>query len=199
MPGGWSVVELAPCLVLEQRWSDSLLRRAVVPFGPALIGWFLLAVTRDSGFGIKLLAQPLAILMLLVAVLGALNFVRSFRRWREGVRLAIDASSVIGYPEARMWLSDYFVGLREHPRSSVKGATLCVYRDTRRGASARARLRIDLQNGSALVGPEASGPDAEWLEVRDALLPAAAAIARALGTKLNLDYPWCEEKVVVSW
>ena len=81
----------------------------------------------------------------------------------------------------------------------MKAATLTVYRDSKRGASARAKIRLELDDGTALVGPEASGPDEEWLAVRDALLPAAAAVARALKTKLNLEYPWCEARVVVSW
>jgi hypothetical protein len=128
-----------------------------------------------------------------------LNLIRSLRRKREGVRLSVDAASVTGYPEARSWLGDYFVRLQQHPRTAVKGASLSVYRDPKRGSSARAKVRIELEGGGALVGPEASGPDAEWPAVRDALLPAAAAVARALGMKLVLDYPTMNERVEVSW
>ena len=196
-PGGWSAVELKP-LILEQRLPPELMRRIVVPIGPLLLGAFILAASWNSHFGIKLAAWPVAIMLLGVFLLGVLNLFRSVRRARHGVRLEIDEKSVTGYPEARNWLADYFVHLEEHPRSAAKGVTLAVYRDPKRGTSARAKIRIEV-DGGALVGPEASGEDAQWPEVRDALLPAAAALARALGMKLVLDYPWANERKEVSW
>ncbi|MBS1149039.1 MAG: hypothetical protein H6Q89_737 [Myxococcaceae bacterium] len=197
-PGGWSVVTLQP-LVLEQRVPAELLRRVVVPLGPLLLGAFVIALSWQSHFGIKLAAWPVGFALLAIALLGVLNLIRSVRRQREGVRLAIDAATVTGYPEARTWLSDYFVRLQQHPRAAVKGASLTVYRDPKRGTSARAKVRLELEGGGALVGPEASGEDAQWTQVRDALLPAAAAIARAVGKKLVLDYPTMNERVEVSW
>lgn len=199
MPGGWVVVELSPRLLLEQRWVDDLLRRAVVPLGPLLLGAFLLAITRESDWGVQLAVVPLGVLLLGVAVLGGLNFLRAARRKREGVRLSVEASTVTGYPEARQWLADYFVGLQQVPRARVTAAKLTVYRDPKRGADARAKLRLELEGGGALIGPEACGPDGQWAEVRAAVLPAAAAVALALGVKLTLDYPWCEQRFEVSW
>lgn len=193
-PGGWSVAALAPRLTLEQRWTDNLLRRAVIPFGPIVLTAFLIGVTKEASEGVRMLALPLAGLLVIVALLGLLNFQRQARRKRSGVLLRVDASGVTGYPEARSWLSDYFVALQEHPRSSVRGATLTVYRDPRHG-TARARLAIELQNGAALVGPEASGQDLEWQAVRDSLVPAAVAVAQALGSKLSIFYPWCEQRI----
>jgi hypothetical protein len=197
-PGGWSVAKLSP-LTLEQQVPPELMRRVVVPLGPLLLGAFVIAASWNSHFGIQLAAWPVGFALLGISFLGVLNLVRSVRRSREGVRLVVDETTVTGYPEARSWFSDYFVGLEQHPRSSVKAASLSVYRDPKRGTSARAKIRIELETGAALVGPEASGTDAEWLEVRDALVPAAAAIAKALGKKLVLDYPTSKERVEVSW
>ena len=198
-PAGWVLAELSPRLVLEQRWTDDLFRRAVVPLGPLLLGAFLVAVTREADWGVQLAVAPLGVLLLGVALLGGLNFRRALRRKRDGVRLAIEPTAVTGYPEARGWLSDYFVTLRQVPRTRVSAVTLTVYRDPKRGTVARAKLHVELAGGAALVGPEASGPDLEWPAVRDAVLPAAAEVARALGLKLTLAYPWCEQRVEVSW
>ncbi len=198
LPGGWTVKELAPRLVFEQRWTDSLFRRAMIPLGPALIASFLFSVTRDASFWAQVLAWSLAVAMFLIALLGVLNLLRSWRRLREGVRLVIEPDLVTGYPEARTALGDYFVGLEEHPRARVKGAALTVYRDPKRRI-ARARIHLELEGGQALVGPEASGEDVEWVQIRDALLPAAAAVARALDVKLHLHYPWCGQRVDASW
>jgi hypothetical protein len=197
-PGGWAVAKLSP-LVLEQRVASDLLRRSVVPIGPLLLGAFVIAASWDSHYGVKLAAWPVGFALIAIFVLGVLNLVRSIRRRREGVRLVVDATMVTGYPEARSWLSDYFVKLEQHPRSAVKAASLSVYRDPKRGTSARAKVRIELEGGGALVGPEASGPDPEWVAVRDALLPAAAAVAQALGKKLVLATPTVNERVEVSW
>ena len=197
-PGGWSVVTRSP-LVLEQRVPPELLRRSVVPLGPLLLGLFVIAASWESHLGIKLAAWPVGFAFLAIFVLGVLNLIRSVRRAREGVRLAVDATTVTGYPEARSWLGDYFVRLQAHPHSAVKGTSLTVYRDPKRGSPARAKIRIELEGGAALVGPEASGEDKEWIAVRDALLPAAADLARALGKKLVLDYPSQNERVEVSW
>lgn len=197
-PGGWSAVTLAP-LVLEQKLPPELLRRSIVPLGPLLLGAYLLAATWDSHYGVKLAAWPVGVALELIALLGVFNLVRSIRRRREGVRLVVDAQTVTGYPEARSWLGDYFVRLETHPRAKAAGVTLCVFRDPKRGVSARAKVRIELEGGRALVGPEASGDDADWPAVRDALLPAAAAVARALGKKLVLDYPWKGQRLDVSW
>jgi hypothetical protein len=198
IPGGWSVVELSPRLLLEQRWTDSLLRRAVVPLGPLVVGLFLIGVTRESDWGVRLAVVPVAVLFFLVSFLGVLNLARSVRRRHQGVRLLIEPTQVTGYPEARSMLGDYFVALGQHPRAEVKGATLTVFRDPKRG-TARAKIHLELEGGRGLIGPEASGEDVQWPAVRDALLPAAAAIARALGVKLTLEYPWCEQRVEVSW
>ncbi len=197
-PGGWVVAQLSPALVLEQRWVDDLLRRAVVPLGPLLLGAFLIAITRTSDWGVQLAVVPLAVALLGIAVLGALNFSRALRRKRAGVRLSVEAGTVTGYPEARSWIADYFVGLQQVPRAKVKAVKLTVFRDPKKGSAARARISVELEDGAALVGPEASGPDLEWPAVRDALLPAAAQVARALGQKLTLDYPWCDQRVEVS-
>lgn len=197
-PGGWSVTQLSP-LVLEQRLVPELLRRSVVPLGPLLLGAFVVAASWQSQPGIQLAAWPVGFALLGVSILGVLNLLRSVRRSREGVRLAIDAATVTGYPEARGWLKDYFVRIEQHPRAAVTGACLSVYRDPKRGTSARAKIRIELEGGAALIGPEASGDDRQWLEVRDALLPAAAAIAKALGKKLVLDYPTMNERREVNW
>lgn len=191
-PGGWSVVSVAPGLVLEQEVASDLLRRAVVPIGPAVLAAFLFGVTRDSHWGIRLAVWPVAVAFVVICGLGVLNLIRSVRRRRDGVRLAVDAAKVAGYPEARSWLSDYFVRVAEHPRSAAKGATLTVYRDPKRGAPARAKLRIELTTGGALVGPEASGPDADWEEVRDTLKPAGEALATALGTHLKVSEDFSE-------
>ena len=192
------MAKLSP-LVLEQRVPPELLRRVVVPLGPLFLGAVVLGASWNSHFGIKLAAWPVALALLGIFVLGVLNVFRSVRRKREGVRLSVDDTTVTGYPEARSWVSDYFVRLQQHPRSAVKGTSLSVYRDPKRGASARAKIRIELAGGAARVGPAASGDDAQWTEVRDALLPAAAAIAAALGKKLVLDYPTMKEKLEVSW
>ena len=194
-PGGWSVVGVSPRLVLEQRVPPELLRRMVVPLGPLLLGAFIFAASFDSHFGIKLAAWPVAAMLVAIALLGVLNLIRSVRRQREGVRLVVDEAHVSGYPEARSALGDYFVRQEQHPRSNATAATLTVYRDPKRGTAARAKIRIELVGGKALVGPEASGEDAQWPAVRDALLPAAAAIARGLGSKLVLDYPWANERL----
>lgn len=185
-PGGWSVASVAPRLVFAQDVPSDLLRRTVVPLGPAVLAAFLFGVTRDAQWGIQLAVWPVAFAFVGIAGLGVLNLVRSVRRRRHGVRLEVAASTVAGYPEARNWLSDYFVSVTEHPRSAVKGATLTVYRDAKRGAPARAKLRLELTSGGALVGPEAWGPDADWEEVRDALRPAGDALAAALGTPLQV-------------
>lgn len=183
-PGGWFVVSVTPRLVLEQRLESDLLRRAVVPTGPLLLAVFLFGASWDSQWGIRLAVWPVALAFVGTSVLGVLNLLRSIRRRRDGVRLTVDATTVSGYPEARGWLSDYFVTVAAHPRAAAKAATLTVYRDPKRGTASRAKLRIELHGGGALVGPEASGTDAEWAEVRDALLPAGEAIAAALGTPL---------------
>ncbi len=197
-PGGWSATSLAP-LTLEQRLPPELLRRVVVPIGPLLLGAFIFAASWEAHFGIKLAAWPVALMLVGIAALGVLNLARSVRRAREGVRLTVDEGGVTGYPEARSWLSDYFVKLQQHPRAAAKGVSLSVYRDPKRGASARAKVRIELQGGGALVGPEASGDDPQWAEVRDAVLPAAAALARALKLTLVLDYPGEGKRFDVRW
>ena len=193
------LVELQPRLVLEQRWTDDLFRRAVVPVGPLLLGALLIAFTSGADWGIQLAVVPIAVLLLGVAVLGALNFGRALRRKRDGVRLAIDATTVAGYPEARSGFSDYFARTTEVARARVKAVKLTVFRDAKRGAAARSRLHVELDDGSGLVGPEASGPDVDWPAVRDALLPAAAEVARAAGVKLTLEYPWCDQRIEVKW
>ncbi len=197
-PAGWSVAALSP-LMLEQRVPAELLRRGVVPLGPLLLGTFVIAASWQSHSGIKLAAWPVGFALLGIFVLGVLNLIRSVRRAREGVRLAVDATSVTGYPEARSWVNDYFVRLSSHPRIQVTGVSLTLYRDPKKGASARAKIRIELEGGGALVGPEASGDDADWVAVRDALLPAGAGIARAVGKKLVLDYPATSQRIEVSW
>lgn len=193
-PGGWVVAGLSP-LQFDQRWTDDLFRRAVVPLGPLLFGAFLVVITTGADWGVQLAVASLGVLLLGVAALGGLNFRRALRRKREGVKLRIEGDVLTGYPEARGWLADYFVGLESVPRSRVKAVTLSVFRDPKRATSARARVRVDLDDGSALVGPEASGPDLEWPAVRDAVLPAGAEVAKALGKKLTLSYPWCDKRV----
>lgn len=185
-PGGWSVVSVAPRLVLEQKVESDLLRRTIVPIGPLLLGAFVIAASWESQWGIRLAAWPVAFAFFAISLLGVLNLFRSIRRRRDGVRLVVDAATVAGYPEARSWLADYFVRVTEHPRAAAKAATLTVYRDPKRGTSARAKVRIELDDGHALVGPEASGDDSEWALVRDAVLPAGEGVARALGTTLQV-------------
>ena len=197
-PGGWSVVTLFP-LRLEQEVASELLRRSVVPLGPLLLGAFVIAASWEAPPGIRLAAWPVGFALLAIFGLGVLNLIRSVRRKREGIVLAVDVQNVTGYPEARSWLGDYFVRLGTHPRSAVKNVSLCVYRDPKRGPSARAKVRIELDGDEALVGPEASGDDAQWPAVREALLPAAAAIAAALGKKLVLDDPETKQRFEVDW
>ena len=197
-PGGWTVGRLGPGLQLEQQWTDNLVRRGAIPVAVLMLGLFFFSIGRGGDWGKKLLVWSLAFILFAIAALGVLNFLRQLRRKRAGVRLTIDASTVTGYPEARSWLGDYFARIEQHPRAKVKGASLTVHRDPRRGGS-RAKIHIELEGGGALVGPEASGEDLEWVAVRDALLPAAAAVAQALNVKLTLAYPWCEQRVEVSW
>ncbi len=187
-PGGWSVASVAP-LRLQQRLAPELMRRIVVPIGPLLLGAFVIAASWNSHFGIKLAAWPVGLALLFIFVLGVLNLVRSVRRMKEGVRLEVSGAQVVGYPEARTWFGDYFVRLEQHARTEVTGVTLTVYRDPKRGTSSRAKIRVELADNAALVGPEASGDDAEWEQVRDTLLPAAHGVAQALGQNLKVVTP----------
>lgn len=192
LPGGWQVERLVEgrLLVLTQRpqaaWREAGRAAAVLLFA-GVVGLALLLNTPAAFGDFRWVTYPVVALLAGLAVVAALAVVRGVRRAVKGLQLSLDAQAqrVSGF--ALPTGAQFGPGAVERPLTAVREVQLVVHRSAgpdRDSQRAYASVRVLLEDGVALEGPDAWSPEAVWEEARDRLLPVARALASVAGRAL---------------
>ena len=172
LASGWTVEAHEPGVRLRlslsvQRLSNELKRRAAVLPLPLLFATLLVLWTKDSDWGLKLMAWPVALAMAGVFVAGVLALSRTLRRRREGVFFELDRErgTVRGVLEA-----DFNHRVVEAPLRE-----LSLRLDAHDGPQgAWATLKPKLKDGRVLQAPDARAETADAAKDKLAALKEAA-------------------------
>lgn len=205
--GPWRLAQFEPGQRLRLETARRLERSEVVRRLKVLVVSLGLAAALWAGwwathgdFGVVVV--PVIGLFLLVAAVSLPSLYRQVRRTVGGVLLEASASdaTVRGVPEAAGRLADYAGTAVAAPLASVRAVVLSVHRNSgdQRPPKACATLRVHLDDGRALEGPDAWSQDAEWLDARDHLLPVAVELARLCARPLEVRYPFAEDALTLA-
>jgi hypothetical protein len=126
--------------------------------------------------GLGLVTWPVAVLLLVVAVLAVPAAVRSARRARLGVTLEATPDAVTGWPVPRGALHDVRAKPLRRPAAEVKDVEVLVSPHPPLRLS---MLEVRLADGTRLAGPEVATPEGA--------VPPLEAVANALRALLMQD------------
>jgi hypothetical protein len=190
LPGGWRVERFvdARLLALRQRpqqaWREAGRAAAVLLFA-VVVGLALLLNTPPGE--LRWVTGPVVALLGALAAVALLALVRGVRRAATGLGLVLDAEGAIVRGFALPTGAQFGAGEVRRPLAAVREVQVVVHRKAgpdRDSQRAYAAVRVLLDDGAALEGPDAWSPDAAWEEARDRLLPVARALAEVAGKAL---------------
>ena len=187
---GWKVEHWEPGLRLALSQSpDEALRRIKRQLGVVAVSVFMGALLLPDFTGKFFLSPffvlPISALFFLVAMLGLWSLTHSYRAYREGIQLILDAqtqtvtgtSSLLRFKKTKV------------PFSQINRILIRVLPASKPQDPALSELIVDSQDKKTqLTGPSSWALENDVSSARDALTPVALEMARLIGCGLRIEY-----------